>query len=224
MKTTYPASAAILALAVALAGCGDTGTAEEPSAVESSPSAAGTSTSPSVVASTPAPAASPGELTDPTGDIWVDGVDEQRPGATVDTDVTSLAATYDGEVLTVRVQYAEPLQPDAVNDRYLGFVVDTTPETPGGKLEVLRWLDERRVEVSDSEDVRHGCKTSAMSDLAAGSVTVTVSADCLDNPDRVAVGAAYASSQVELDGDWVIDTVGTSTAKEGPYVEAAQSR
>ena len=195
---------------LALTGCG----------TDSASTATDDPSESSVEAPSDTPTAAPGSLSDPTGDVRVDGEDVARPEATVNTDLTGLTATYDGQQLVVTLTYAEPVDPEAVDDFYAGFVVDATPDARGGKIEVVRLQGEGRVVLSDSEDAQGGCGSSVTDD-GAGSVTMTIPAECFGAPATVSVGNAYATSAKEFDGEWVIDTVGTEAAYDGPMVEAA---
>lgn len=207
MLRVFAAVAAAGLLSLAGCGTGSADTAEEPTdAVAESPS------------ESPTPA--PGSLTDPTGDVRVDGEDTPRPEATTNTDLTGMSASYDGQRLVVTLTYAEPIDPAAVEEFYAGFVIDPTPDEHGGKVEVLRMQDEPRAVISDSDDAQGSCGSTVVDD-GAGAITMTIPAECFGSPSSVSVGDAYATSAKEFDGEWVIDTVGTEEAHHGPMVEAA---
>ena len=205
------AAVAVLAV-VGLAACGEDTTPT--SAEDSAPASESASESPSESAGdTPEPAA--GSLADPAGDVKVDGKSpDPRPDAVVDTDLTGLSATYDGQQLVVTMTYVEALDPAAVDDYYSGFVIDTG----AGKVEVVRLADDGTLDLSDSEDSQGACGSKAKD---SGNVTtMTVPASCFGSPETVSVGDAYATSSMEFDGEWVIDYAGTEDATGGPMVEA----
>ncbi len=206
--------AAVAVLAVAgLAACGED--SAPTSAVDSASASESVSESPSESTSdTPAEPAA-GSLADPAGDVKVDGkTPDPRPDAVADTDLTGLSATYDGQQLVVTMTYVEALDPAAVEDYYSGFVIDTG----AGRVEVVRLADDRKLDLSDSQDSQGACGSQAQD---SGNVTtMTVPASCFGSPETVSVGDAYATSSMEFDGEWVIDYAGTEDATGGPMVEA----
>ncbi|MEZ5092451.1 hypothetical protein [Nocardioides sp.] len=214
LSTRTAAAVAVLALS-GLAACGSEsgGTASDPTAATSDSSSASSEASAS---DSPTAEAAPGSLTDPTGDVKVDGKHpDPRPDNTVDTDLTGLTATYDGKQLVVTMTYADPIDPSAVDDFYSGFTI----EGGTGKVDVVRLQDAKKLDLTDSQDSRGGCGSTATTDGAV--VTMTVPASCFGTPPSVSVGDAYATSSEEFDGEWVIDWVGTESADGGPMVEAA---
>ncbi len=213
------ARTAVAVAALALAGFAACGS-ESRDTSAADPETTPTSASSSPEESPTAEATPDGTLSDATGDVWVDGEDVPRPEATVNTDLTGLSATYDGQDLVVTLTYAQPLDPASGEDFYSGFVIDPAPGEGGGKVEILRMQDKPRMILSDSEDAQGSCGTKA-SDDGAGVITMTVPSECFGSPTTVSVGDAYATSQKEFDGEWVIDTVGTDTAHDGPMIEAA---
>ncbi len=212
---TLRTAAAVAVLAVAgLAACGEDSTPT--SAEDTAAASESASESPSESASDSPAEPTAGSLADPAGDVKVDGkTPDPRPDAVVDTDLTGLAATYDGQQLVVTMTYVEALDPAAVEDYYSGFVIDAG----GSKVEVVRLADDGKLDLSGSEDSVGACGSKAQD---SGNVTtLTVPASCFGSPETVSVGDAYATSTMEFDGEWVIDYAGTEDATGGPMVEAA---
>lgn len=160
--------------------------------------------------------------TDPEGDV----VNLEDDGSAIDeprADIVQHCVTYGADTLTLSATVAEPTDPDEDinwNSSLLGWFVDVDGDDSGEFFVEVALDDDGNAAATvldrAEEPAEQVC--DAGYSYADGTITVNVDADCIGDPDSVAVSPGYIYDQrvEDLDGVAVFDKAPNGSEFETP--------